>query len=258
MWRQSVIDIIIGKDVIPNINLLIFDKDGTLIELYHYWSQMVALRAELICGRLGLNDEYREDLMYEMGVDLKKQILRPDGPVGLKKREVVMQAAIDCLHDRGHDNTYSLCFDVFREVDQLSSLDLQKYIKQIDGAAALLNEAHRQGCKIAIATTDKSERAKLAFRFLGLEENIDIVLGADHVKESKPDPEMIFKILEALNIPPANAVMVGDALIDIQTGINAGLKASIGVLTGFATASELLPYTPYIASSVIDIQCREK
>jgi phosphoglycolate phosphatase len=245
-----VIDIIINKDVIPNINLLIFDKDGTLIELYHYWSQMVALRAELICRRLGLNDEYREGLMYDMGVDLKKNILRPDGPVGLKKREVVMQAAIDYLHGRGHDNTYNLCFDVFGEVDELSSLDLQKYIKPIDGTATLLNEAHLKGCKIAIATTDKSVRAKLAFRFLGLEEKIDIVLGADHVKESKPDPEMIFKILKELNIQPDNAIMVGDALIDVQMGINAGLKASIGVLTGFATAQQLFKVTPYVARDI--------
>jgi HAD superfamily hydrolase (TIGR01549 family) len=253
-----VIDIAVGQDVIFNIGLMIFDKDGTLIELYHYWSQMVALRAELICRRLGLNDEYREGLMYQMGVDLKKKILRPDGPVGLKKREVVMRAAIDYLHGRGHDNIYNLCFDVFREVDQLTSLDLQKYIKPIDGTVTLINDAHMKGCKIAIATTDKSERAKLAFRFLGLEEKIDIFLGADHVKESKPDPEMIFKILKDLNIQPDNAVMVGDALIDVQTGINAGLKASIGVLTGFATASELLPFTPYIAESVINIQCKTK
>lgn len=253
-----MIDILVGPHTISDVRLIIFDKDGTLMELYYYWSQMVALRAELICQRLGLNDEYREDLMYEMGVDLKKKTLRPGGPVGLKKREIVMQAAINYLQAKGYGNTYDLCLDVFREVDELSSRNLQKYIKPINGASELLDDAHRAGCTIAIATTDRSERAKLAIRFLGFADKIDIVLGADHVRQSKPDPEMIYHILSETNIQAKNAVMVGDALSDVQMGINAGLNASIGVLTGFATELELLSYTPYIAKTVAELQCKRK
>jgi len=30
--------------------------------------------------------------------------LKPEGPVGLKKREIVMQAAVDYLREKGSDN----------------------------------------------------------------------------------------------------------------------------------------------------------
>ena len=49
-----MIDLSVDSKVIHDVGLVIFDKDGTLIELYHYWSQMVALRARIICEALGL------------------------------------------------------------------------------------------------------------------------------------------------------------------------------------------------------------
>ena len=39
---------------IDDIDLMVFDKDGTLIDLYYYWSQMIALRAQYICDEFGL------------------------------------------------------------------------------------------------------------------------------------------------------------------------------------------------------------
>ena len=47
--------------------------------------------------------------------------------------------------------------------------------------------------------------------------------------------------------------MVGDALTDVQMGINADVKASIGVLTGFATSAQLQAITPYIARDISEI-----
>ena len=57
----------VGADIIRDIDLVIFDKDGTLIELYHYWSQMVALRARLICEALGLGAEHQAGLRWAFG-----------------------------------------------------------------------------------------------------------------------------------------------------------------------------------------------
>jgi phosphoglycolate phosphatase-like HAD superfamily hydrolase len=64
---------------------------------------------------------------------------------------------------------------------------------------------------------------------------------------------MIHLILKTLDIKPSRAVMVGDALTDVQMGLNAGLKASIGVLTGFATRDQLRTLTPFIAQDTSEI-----
>jgi phosphoglycolate phosphatase len=249
-----VVNIRIGSEVIKDIQLLIFDKDGTLMELHFYWTQMVGLRAELICENLKLDQDHVKRIAYAMGADMETGRLRPEGPVGLKKREVVLQAAVDYLNNAGYNDVYDLCFDVFQQVDDISSKELKRFVKPIGGAAELLNKATRCGCKTAIATIDRRERARLAMECLGFADIIDLVIGADDVSRPKPDPEQIAFILKAFAIDRSQAIMVGDATTDVQMGVNAGLKASVGVLTGLATKEQLKSITPYVVEDVSRIE----
>jgi len=240
--------------IIGDIRLVIFDKDGTLMDLYRYWSQMISLRASLICEKLGLNSSHKANLIFDMGVDEKQGRLRPEGPVGILKREIVMQAAIDYLASQGYKDTHDMCFKVFSDVDKSTSQNLKPLIHPIDGAGKLLTELKNNGCGLAIATTDRTNRAELAMEYLGFADMMDMVVGADMVDNSKPAPDMAELILKKLNISKANAAVVGDALTDINMGINAGLKASIGVLTGLTSEAQLRELTPHIAKSVAEIK----
>ena len=112
---------------------------------------------------------------------------------------------------------------------------------------------HDRGCRVALATVDVSRRARLAMDFMGVSDMLDLIVGGEEVVRSKPDPEMIHIILDRLGIGRSQAVMVGDALSDVQMGINAGLKACVGVLTGFATAEQFRTLTPFIARDVSEI-----
>ncbi|MBS1239003.1 MAG: haloacid dehalogenase-like hydrolase, partial [Deltaproteobacteria bacterium] len=106
---------------------------------------------------------------------------------------------------------------------------------------------------VALATVDVSRRARLAVEFMGVTNALDLVVGGEEVSRSKPDPEMIRIILDRLGVDRSQAVMVGDALNDIQMGANAGLKASIGVLTGFATAEQMRALTSFVAQDVSEL-----
>lgn len=249
-----MVNIKVNNQMIEGIDLVIFDKDGTLMDLYHYWSQMVGLRAEFICQELKLDMTHHNNLLYGMGLDSKVGKLRPEGPVGLKKREIVLQAAVDYLASIGYSDTYDLCFEAFKEVDRLSSENLRQFIRPIDGVNDIVNTLSENGCKIAIATTDVTKRAKLAMEFLGIADKIDFIAGADMVSNSKPDPEMVYVILNTLNIDRSNAVIVGDAITDVQLGINANLKASIGVLTGLSSYEQFKIITSHVINEVSDMK----
>jgi phosphoglycolate phosphatase-like HAD superfamily hydrolase len=129
---------------------MIFDKDGTLIDLYNYWSNMIRHRAELICKELDLDKTDEKRLMYEMGVDLDTKSLRPEGPVGVKKREVVMQAAVDYLASIGYGGRPEMCFGIFKTVDDLSFKKFDEIIKPINGCYNLINALKKNHCKDAI------------------------------------------------------------------------------------------------------------
>lgn len=245
-----MIDLSVDSQVIRGIGLVVFDKDGTLIELYHYWSQMVALRAQLIGEALGLERRQEDGLRWALGVDGQAGRLLPEGPVGLKKREVVIKAATDYLEGIGHKNILRLCEEAFERADEISARDLGRFIRPIPGAIPLVRALHEHGCRVAIATVDVSRRARQAMEFLGVNDWLDLVIGGEEVARSKPDPEMIHLILDRLGVERSHAVMVGDALNDVQMGLSAGLKASIGVLTGFATRDQMQAVTPFVARDV--------
>ncbi|NTU63294.1 MAG: HAD family hydrolase [Chloroflexi bacterium] len=251
-----MIDLAVNSRIIHDVGLVIFDKDGTLIELYTYWAQMVALRAKIICETLGLSTEHQAGLRWALGVDEESGRLRPEGPVGLKKREIVLKAATDYLDGIGLRDTLPLCEKAFDRADEISTGSLRQFIRPIQGAVSLMGALHDRGCRVALATVDVGRRARLAMEFMGVSDTLDLIVGGEEVARGKPDPEMIHIILDRLGIGSSKAVMVGDALSDVQMGINAGLKASIGVLTGFATAEQLRTLTSFIARDVSVITVR--
>jgi phosphoglycolate phosphatase len=248
-----MIDLSVNSKIIHDVGLVVFDKDGTLIELYPYWSQMVALRARIIGEALDLGTEHQAGLRWALGVDDKAGRLRPEGPVGLKKREIVLRAATDYLDGIGHRDTLPLCEHAFDRADEISIGNLRQFIRPIQGAVSLMGALRDRGCAVALATVDIGRRARLAMDFMGVSDKLDLIVGGEQVVRSKPDPEMIHLILDRLEIGRSQAVMVGDALSDVQMGINAGLKASIGVLTGFATAEQIRTLTPFIARDVSEL-----
>jgi phosphoglycolate phosphatase-like HAD superfamily hydrolase len=142
---------------------------------------------------------------------------------------------------------------VFEEVDRISTGIIDRLVIPIRGAGELLDSLTSAGCRIAIATTDRSYRAVLAMDTLGFMKNIDLVAGADLVSEPKPSPEMIYYILDTLRIEKSQALMVGDAITDVEMGCRAGLIGTVGVLTGQTSREDLQQIIPYIIGSVADM-----
>ena len=240
----------INKNIIDNIELVIFDKDGTLVDLYNYWANMINFRVESAQRKMGFNESNKIDIMYAMGVDVENGRLRSEGPVGLKKREIVMQAMVDSLGEIGFPDTYDTCFQIFKEVDEQSINHLDDIVKPISGMHGLINSLYEKDCKIAIATTDKTARADLAADFLGISDRVNMVVGEDMVANCKPHPDMADLILKKLSVDKENAVIVGDAITDIEMGFNAGLKASIGVCSGLTSENGLLEKTKYVIKDI--------
>lgn len=243
-------NLIINEDVISNIQLAVFDKDGTLIDAHTYWVNMIKLRAEYVRNRLALGEEKTLGLMESMGVDTSSWRIKPEGPVGLKKREIVMMAGIEYMKSLGVSDQTALFEEVFKEVDEHSSQHFHEIIKPLDGLYQLINGLKKRSCLIAIATTDRTERARIAMEHIGIEDSIDFIAGADLVKYSKPAPDMADLIINKLGIPKESSVMVGDAASDVQMGVNAKFQASIGVTSGLTTSEKLLEITPFVVPSI--------
>ena len=73
---------------------------------------------------------------------------------------------------------------------------------------------------------------------MGISDSISYLIGADDVKEAKPKPEPVLKILTAMQFKACETLVVGDMAVDIQMGANAGAK-TCGMTWGNGTRKEL-------------------
>ncbi len=92
-----------------------------------------------------------------------------------------------------------------------------------------------------ILTIASSRHAAGVIAFLedfGIRDIFEYVLGAGDVEKAKPDPAPVLKTLEALDILPENALVIGDMPFDIMMGKGAGTSAC-GVTYGNSSRREL-------------------
>jgi phosphoglycolate phosphatase len=107
-----------------------------------------------------------------------------------------------------------------------------------------------RGLKIAIATSDDHAPAAATLAALGLEGLVDIVVGADEGVQVKPAPDMVWAACSACGVSPAEAIMVGDSVADLQMGRAAGVGCNVGVTSGVSPAGLLAPFADMILPNV--------
>ena len=123
----------------------------------------------------------------------------------------------------------------------------------------------QRGLKLGIVSTKFRFRIEAVLRRDGLLDVFDVIIGAEDVTCHKPDPEGLRKALEHLGIAPANALYVGDSVVDAETALRAG-TAFAAVLSGvtgweefadfpaWAVVEDLAHLTAYLEQSAICVE----
>ena len=114
-----------------------------------------------------------------------------------------------------------------------------------EGIPEMFKKLSEAGLRFAVASNKYQDGAeKLVSHFFGKYSFVR-VLGQRDGQPIKPDPEIVNQILEsAPGVSRDETVYVGDSNVDMQTGLNAGVR-TIGVTWGFRTRGELAAYSPF-------------
>lgn len=230
--------------VLDDPELIIFDKDGTLIDVHFYWTAMIRLRADKIVQKYfpGRSDAESIwlDLVETMGINHNTGRMKREGPVGIRPRSYIIQVVVEALCRTSNPVPAKEIEQIFNEVDQNTLGRILDFVKILPGVADFLKQAHAAGVKLAIATSDRTDRAEETFREMGLLNYFDSVLGGDRIQRSKPEPEMVNRLISELGVKREKTVVVGDHPVDILMGQNAGLTCNVGVLTGLGRTEDFL------------------
>ena len=108
-----------------------------------------------------------------------------------------------------------------------------------DGIEDMLHQLIACGFKLSVATNAPTQFANIMLDSLGVANLFDVIIGADKVSVSKPNPEMLNVILDFYGFDKTvhNAWMVGDNIKDIKGAKNANISA-IFATWGFTPSPE--------------------
>jgi phosphonatase-like hydrolase len=125
-------------------------------------------------------------------------------------------------------------------------------VQVIAGAAETFAWLHERHIRCALTSGFDRDIVQLILEALQWDKGvIDATVSGDEVAKGRPAPYMIFRAMEYCNIMSAQAVAnVGDTMLDMEAGRNAGVALNVAVLSGAHSRDKLLqsPYTHMLDS----------
>jgi phosphoglycolate phosphatase len=203
--------------VLAEANLVIFDWDGTLVDSASHIIRSLQ-SAALAMG------------LPKSGAAQCKEV------IGLGMREVVGKLYPSL------EETDILRFR--RCYAQAFSTDPAAGTAFFKGALAFVQCLRRNGVDVCVATGKSRVGLDEAMRFAGVGDLFGYSRCADE-SVSKPDPTMLYEIVDYFNVAATDAVMVGDSRYDLEMAQRAGIK-SVGVSFGVHSVNDLRRYDPVI------------
>lgn len=121
------------------------------------------------------------------------------------------------------------------------------------GIENLLETLQKKGYMLAVASNKYHEATQKLIKQYFPHINFLAILGQRENIPAKPDPQVVYEIMEKAGVERNEVVYIGDSSVDMQTGANAGVT-TIGVCWGFRPRTELEAYNPsLIAEQAEDI-----
>lgn len=121
------------------------------------------------------------------------------------------------------------------------------------GVTETLARLSQAGVRLAIATNKHSTPARATLDRLGITSLFEAIVGAESVARPKPHPDILLRVLELTGVDAADALMVGDAPVDLQMAGAAGV-ASCAITWGNHDTEQLRGDNPtYLIDSPDDL-----
>lgn len=200
------------------LRAVLFDLDGTLLDTTEFIFQAYEHTFETY----GFRVVPRKELTNHIGRGLKV-IYGNFAPTG----DVV---AMMETHDKFQSKNFHLV-KVYPKIEEV--------VKKIK----------KMGFKVGIVTS-RRHNTRDAMKSGGLDPKLfDVIITSVEIKNLKPAPDGVLLALKKLKLKPEEAILIGDATVDIEMGKNAGVK-TVGVTYGFGGKKIKISKPDYIIDNI--------
>jgi phosphoglycolate phosphatase len=229
------------------IELVVFDKDGTLIDFDTMWSDWSVGLVRKVAA--ATDPALARPLADALGLDPATARIIPGSPLSATPMGHLRSLAVDTLRRAGLPPTVAEAA-VANAWDPPDPVALAHPLADL---RRLFEDLRARGIKIAVATSDDRAPTEATLAGLGVTSLVDAIVCADDGLPVKPAPDSLLHLCATLGVEPARTAMVGDSPADLGMGRAAGAGLVVGVLSGVGTRAELEPLADIVLRSVAEL-----
>ncbi|GBG33357.1 N-acylneuraminate-9-phosphatase [Hondaea fermentalgiana] len=231
-------------------DLVIFDKDGTLIDFKFMWGRW----AEKLCARLEdqghLNREAMQLFTEALGYNRTEGTVHNRSPICCSPMHNIEEICVEFVSSHMGSNRRDEAVEAIRKAWHMPNPETDtRALTDLHDLFSFLRK--ERGSKIAVCTTDDRDVTETTLAWLKVDHLVDqVVCGDDAHLPPKPNPEQIFHICDRLGVEPRNTVMVGDTITDMSMGHAAQVGLRIGIPNGAGSLEDLSQHADFILPSM--------
>jgi len=240
-----------------NTELIVFDKDGTLISFTHLWASKTRAAVDALAHAIDAPRELHLALYASLGCDPEEDRFAPQSPVVTAPVSKLYTIAATVLYQHGFgwlDAEIKVFSHFAPPMENIFSPDMVDPTADI---RTLFRRLQEVGVYIAVITSDDRSPTEETLRLLNAEEYVSFIAAADDHYPHKPAPEAVLAACEWIGASPARTVVVGDSTTDLVMGRRAQVGLCVAVLTGVMDYAILSPYADVVLASVGEISVAE-
>jgi len=231
-------------DLLDGVELIIFDKDGTLIEFHRMWGGWVEELARRLEAETGL--PLRDGLYALLGVDQETGMVLAHGLMAATPMRQIREVVEGYVSDSGAGPAGAAAA-VERAWHAPDPVALAQPVTDL---RALLGRLRARVPTFAVATSDDRGPTERTLAALGIADQFAALSCADDGRRTKPAPDPVLHLCSTLGVPPSATAVVGDAPADLRMARAAGAARAIAVLTGVGDEAILAPLADVVLDSI--------
>ncbi len=237
-------------DQIRDIDLVVFDKDGTLIDFDFTWSQRCLRSVDALIAERPARAAERDRLLRTIGIDPLTAKSLPESPVVVGSLAEVVTVCATVLHQAGEPWTTATMAAEAHVRPILGAPPRLDEVRTIGDVAGLFARLRDAGVAVGVLTNDDRAGTVATLFNLGLLPLVSAIVCADDQHGAKPDPGGLLHLAAHAGVPLGRVALVGDAIGDLVTARRAGAAIGIGVLSGAARRADLEPHADAILDDI--------
>jgi phosphoglycolate phosphatase len=222
---------------------ILFDKDGTLIEVNDTW---VPIYRQVLQDQFGVDPDGAEVLMEQVGLDRATGKFKANSILAAGTTRELVEAWWPMLDETGKREKVRVLDHEYAPLAKAS-------LKPLFDLEPVFLELKAMGLVLGVGTNDSHVSARIHMAHIGVVEHFADIIAADTVPVPKPSGNMIRRFAEVTGLAARDIAMVGDNSHDMEEARNGGAGLAIAVLSGNAEAHHIEHLADHTIASVAEL-----